>query len=222
MAINPVSTGTQSGLSNKTYSAAGVVNSDAAAETTGTVLAGEAAVYEKSEQTTSNTNTAYTRDTVTISEISKQVEAKLASLRATVEKLFNTQSVKNGESQGLSYDQILAKYDGKLKEFYQNLEVDEETKANAQQEISEDGFWGVKQTAARTLDFAKALAGGDPARIDLLRKAIQEGYAAAEKAWGGQLPEICRQTQAAIMQGLDEWAQQGTGQSTQPEAESGS
>ncbi len=218
MAINPVSPGTQSGLSTGTYNAAGVVDSEAAAGTTATVLAGEAAVYEKSEQATTGTNTTYTRDNVTISEISKQVEAKLASLRATVETLFNTQSVKSGEAQGLSYDQIMAKYDGRLKDFYQNLEVDEETSANAQQEISEDGFWGVKQTAARTLDFAKALAGGDPAKLDLLRNAIQEGYTAAEKAWGGQLPEICKQTQAAIMQGLDEWAKQGTTQAAEADS----
>lgn len=168
----------------------------------------EAAIYEGSTPGAGTTQITYTRDTATLSEISKQVDAKLATLRETVEKLVGAQSVKNGEAQGLQYDQILEKYNGKLKEFYQNLEVDEPTRLQAQADIAEDGFWGVKQTSARTIAFAKALAGGDPSKIDILRNAIEEGYKAAEAAWGGQLPEICKQTQAAVLQGLDEWAKE--------------
>lgn len=172
--------------------------------------AGDAAVFEKSNQTSGNSKNTYTRDAVTLKEISEQVETKLASLRATVENLVSMQSLKLGEAKGLSYDQILKQYDGKLKEFYQNLEVDDATRLQAQQDISEDGFWGVKQTAARTLDFAKALAGGDPSKIALLKNAIEEGYQAAEKAWGGELPEISKQTQAAILKGLEDWANEAT------------
>ena len=171
------------------------------------VAAGEAAVYEKTAAKSESVKT-YTRDTATLSEISQQVELKFASLRATVENLFSMQGLKNGEARGLTYDRILEKYDGKLKEFYQNLEVDESTRLTAQQEISEDGFWGVKQTSERAIAFAKALSGGDASKVELLKKAVEDGYAAAEKAWGGELPEICKATQEATLKGLDAWAKE--------------
>lgn len=204
MTINPISMSTQS-AQNKRINDSHTPNT-ATPDTTGTNLNGEAALYQKTEQATANSNKTYTRDTVTLSEISKQVEMKLASLRATVENLFSMQNLKTGEAQGLSYHQIMEKYDGKLKEFYQNLEVDDSTRLNAQQEISADGFWGVKQTSERAINFAKALSGGDPSKIAVLRESIVKGYQAAEKAWGGQLPEISKQTQEATLKGLDDWA----------------
>lgn len=165
----------------------------------------QAAVYDGAVEA-ANAKT-YTRDTATLEEIGRQVEAKLATLRATVERLITEQGAKAGVAQGLTYDQLMKKYDGKLKEFFENLQVDEETRLQAQQEISENGFWGVKQTSERILDFAKALSGGDPSKLGLLRNAIEQGYKAAEKAWGGELPEICKKTQEAVLKGLDEMAQ---------------
>lgn len=185
----------------------------AAADNARANAAQEAAIFDKSDPSAVAANVTYTRDTVTLSEISKQVEAKLSTLRSTVERLVSMQSVKTGEAQGLTYDQIMEKYNGRLREFYQSLEVDEETRLNAQQEVSEDGFWGVKQTSARLLGFAKALSGGDPSKIELMKSAIEEGYKAAEEAWGGELPEICQQTKAAVMKGLEDW----TGETEQKE-----
>ncbi|MHB8072321.1 hypothetical protein [Desulfosporosinus fructosivorans] len=208
MTLIPVSTSVQSGVTNAVK-----VNTNehtskvAATDATQVSPVPEAAVYETSEQTTTNnTKKMYTKESATLSQINQQVEAKLSNLRGIVENLISMQSLKTGEGKGLNYDQILKKYDGKLKEFYQNLEVDDSTRLNAQQEISEDGFWGVKQTSTRAIDFAKALSGGDPAKLGLLRDAIEAGYKAAEKAWGGELPEICRQTQEATLKGLDDWA----------------
>lgn len=203
MEINRVTATRPIGIDN-----ASARKSDNAAggSTTSATSMGEAAIYEKSEQTDSKSTQTYTRDSVKLREINAQVDAKLASLRATVENLISMQTIKTGEAAGLTYDQILEKYNGNLKSFYQSLEVDAETRLKAQQEISEDGFWGVKQTAARTIEFAKALAGGDPSKIAILKDAIEAGYREAEKAWGGELPEICRQTHAAVLKGLDEWA----------------
>ena len=50
-----------------------------------------------------------------------------------------------------------------------NFTVDAQTKAEAQQAISEDGYWGVKQTSQRLFDFAYALAGDNPEQIDRKR-----------------------------------------------------
>ena len=57
-----------------------------------------------------------------------------------------------------------------------NLEVDEATKLQAQKDIAEDGYWGVKQTSERILDFANALTGGDPDKIEEMRDAFKKGY----------------------------------------------
>jgi hypothetical protein len=205
MAISSVNTATQQGLTNS----AGLTTVTSVVTEAGNQVAatGEAAVFEKTTQTTTDTKT-YTRDAVMISEIAKQVESKLSSLRAAVENLVAMQQVKSGEAQGLNYEQIMQTYDGKLKEFYQNLKVDDATRLQAQQDVAADGFWGVAQTSERTIEFAKAISGGDPAKIELLRQSIIDGYAAAEKAWGGELPQISKQTQEATLKGLDEWAKE--------------
>ena len=178
---------------------------------------GEAAVYQKSGAPVAPVQT-YTRDSAKLDEISKAVDAKLASLRNAVEKLISAQNVKFGEASGLSYEQIMAKYDGHLKDFFGSLQVDDETRAQAQKDIAEDGFWGVKQTSERAIEFAKALTGGDPSKIGLMRQSIEDGYKAAEKAWGGELPDICKQTQEATLKGLDEWAKQAAAAGTQDAA----
>jgi hypothetical protein len=207
MAVNPVTTTGQSGVIKGTAVTGAATAGVTAATASQTIAVSEAVVYEKSDQTQATTKAAYTMDTATLNEIAKQVEVKFAYLRATVENLFSMQSVRTGEAQGLTYDQIMEKYNGKLKEFYENLEVDEQTSLAAQQEIAEDGFWGAKQTSQRAIEFAKALSGGDTSKVELLKNAIIEGYKAAEAAWGGELPEICKQTQEAILKGLNEWVQ---------------
>lgn len=80
----------------------------------------------------------------------------------------------------------------------------------AQKAISADGEWGVNKTAGRLLDFAIALSGGDPEKIDLLRNAVQKGFNAAAKVWGGALPGICYDTLQKVMDGFDEWAKSGS------------
>jgi hypothetical protein len=89
------------------------------------------------------------------------------------------------------------------------IEVTDEMRAAAQAEIAEGGYFSVDVTATRILDFAVAISGGDPARIDVLRGAIEQGFAEAERIWGRELPEISRQTRDAVMNGLDQWAANG-------------
>lgn len=79
-----------------------------------------------------------------------------------------------------------------------NFTVDAQTKAEAQQAISEDGYWGVKQTSQRIFDFAHALAGDDPEKMKKMQAAIEKGYKQAEEAWGGSLPSISGETYKAV------------------------
>ena len=53
---------------------------------------------------------------------------------------------------------------------------------------------------------AKALAANNPEKADELKEAFKKGYAKAEATWGGQLPEISRQTYAAVLDKLDAWS----------------
>lgn len=81
-----------------------------------------------------------------------------------------------------------------------NCTVDAATKAQAQEDISEDGYWGVNQTSDRIVDFAMALTGGDPDKVDKMINAFKKGYAQAEKTWGGELPEISKKTYDAVLE----------------------
>lgn len=79
-----------------------------------------------------------------------------------------------------------------------NLQVDQETKAAAQEAISENGYWGVKQTSERIFQMAQALAGDDPEKMKTMQDAVKRGYEAAGKAWGGELPGIAGETISAV------------------------
>lgn len=72
--------------------------------------------------------------------------------------------------------------------------VDAATKAQAQKDISEDGYWGVKQTSQRLFDFASALAGDDVDKMKEMQAAMEKGYNQATKTWGRELPSISKDT----------------------------
>ena len=86
-----------------------------------------------------------------------------------------------------------------------NLQVDAETQEQAKKDIAQDGYWGVEQTSERLVSFAKALAGNDPSKADELLAAIEKGFQQATKAWGDELPDICKQTLEATRQKMKDW-----------------
>ena len=79
------------------------------------------------------------------------------------------------------------------------------TPAEAQNLISDDGYFGVQQTSDRIFQFAIGTAGGDPSRIDAIKAGIDKGFAEAKKAFGDWLPDISYQTYDAVMKKLDDW-----------------
>ncbi|MBE5853029.1 MAG: hypothetical protein E7299_08830 [Lachnospiraceae bacterium] len=78
-----------------------------------------------------------------------------------------------------------------------NFTVDAATKAQAQADIAEDGYYGVKQTSERMFKFAMSLAGDDVDKMKEMQEAMQKGFKQAEKTWGGELPEISKKTMDA-------------------------
>lgn len=85
------------------------------------------------------------------------------------------------------------------------FEVDAATKAQAQEDISEDGYWGVKQTSQRLFDFASALAGDDVEKMKEMQEAMEKGFKLATKAWGKDLPDISKDTLDAANQMFEDY-----------------
>lgn len=154
-------------------------------------------VYEPSKDGANVPVKKYVQNTELINKMKADAEAHTNQLRNIVEQMMTKQS----QTYGIANDDMwkfLAS--GKF-------EVDEVTKAQAKEDISEDGYWGVKQTSNRILDFATALTGGDPSKIEDMRKAFEKGYKQAEETWGRELPDISKQTYDAVMAGFDKMAE---------------
>ena len=83
--------------------------------------------------------------------------------------------------------------------------VSPEVIAQAKEDVSEDGYWGVKQTSQRLFDFASALAGDDVEKMKEMQKAMEKGFKQATKAWGEELPSICKDTIDAANKLFDEY-----------------
>lgn len=187
------------GISDATYTQTTQTTVADKAKTTTTTTAQEevSAVYEGSTKATKAT---YTQDTATIDKLKADAEARTAQLRSLVEKMLT----KQGQTIGTADDmwKFLAKGD---------FTVDAATKAQAQEDISEDGYWGVEQTSDRIIDFAKALTGGDPDLIDQMQEAFEKGFSEATKSWGKELPEISQKTYDAVMEKFEAWRNEANG-----------
>lgn len=155
-------------------------------------------VYEPSGETASISSTKSNKvDADTIAKLKADADAKFSQLRGIVEQLISKQS-KASETVSI-WEQFK---NGVLNG---TIEVDPATAKQAQEDISEDGYWGVKQTSERILDFAKAISGNDSKKAEQMREAIKKGYESAADLWGGELPEISQKTYDAVMKGIDDW-----------------
>ncbi len=192
MDVNAISTTTATAVA---YSGSQTPEATKASATT-SVKDNTAVVYEPStEAQTNSTKKTYTQNTELVNKLKADAEARTSQLRSLVEKMFTKQG------------QTLASTDDMWKFLASGeFEVDAATKEQAQEDISEDGYWGVNQTSERILSFAKALTGGDPDKIEEMREAFEKGFKEATKSWGKELPEISQKTYDAVMKGFDEWA----------------
>ncbi|MBQ9983898.1 MAG: hypothetical protein IJP29_04845 [Lachnospiraceae bacterium] len=169
-------------------------------------------VYEPSSEAKSTTSTTKNNkvDADTIAKLKADADARLSQLKGIVEQLISKQSkAANTVSMWDQFRQGIL--DG-------SIEVDEATVKQAQEDISEDGYWGVKETSTRILDFAKALAGNDPEKAEQMREAITKGFESAAKVWGDELPEISQKTYDAVMKGIDDWKAESEAATTEVEA----
>ncbi|MCL2566415.1 MAG: hypothetical protein FWE24_11520 [Defluviitaleaceae bacterium] len=185
MSINKVN-GLTNGVPKPVNTNANVTNKNTQNAATAAVnnnQSNPAAVYERS-----NTNSNWRPDTTTLNEIRNAVNSSTDRLRELVTRLL--------QQQGQSFNNAFN---------INMIEIDDATRLEAQSLVADDGFWGVEQTAQRIFDFAYALAGGDPERGELLRGAVERGFANAERIWGGELPEISGRTFNRVTELFDNW-----------------
>lgn len=161
-------------------------NKDVTAETTN--KSKSAVVYQKSDE-----SKGY--DKAKIQQMLKENDNQMNNFKKLVDSILSKQSNKIHSAMPSS----------NLKNFFSSLEVDDATRKKAQEDISETGYWGVDQTAGRLLDFAKAVAGDDPKKLEEMRTAVQKGFDKAAKMWGDKLPDISQRTYDKVMSGFDEW-----------------
>lgn len=153
-------------------------------------------VYEASKDADTKTAKTYTQNTNLVNKMKADAEAHTQQLQNIVQQLMT----KQGETYNTANDMWSFLASGKFT-------VDAATKAQAEKDIAEDGYWGVQQTSDRIIDFATALTGGDPSKIEEMREAFKKGYKQAEKTWGGQLPDISQRTYDAVMEKFDKMAE---------------
>lgn len=153
----------------------------------------QAAVYEKTKKEDTN------KEPYKINKMSKEDRAALVkALKEEVEarqkqflELVKQSLTGQGEKIAIATDNM----DGIWKALAKgNFTVSEEVKKQAQEDISEKGYWGVEATSKRMFEHASALAGDDVEQMKAMQKAMEKGYKEATKAWGKELPDISKKT----------------------------
>lgn len=178
------------GISNQTstYAAYKSTEQKAAATETEGKQTEVSAVYEPSAETEkTDTVTAKQKNKAIISRLKADAEARTQQLQQLVQQMIS----KQGNAYGQANDMWKFLAGG-------NFTVDAQTKAQAQADIAEDGYWGVKQTSERIFDFAKALSGGDMDKMKEMQAAFEKGFKQATKTWGKELPQISQDTRSAV------------------------
>ena len=184
MSVNGITT---NGYDSASYAAKKAANDTKTSEvknnTSSTGFSKDAAVYEASDKTTAKPKSN--------AAIVAQMKQDLADRTSKMQSLVADMFAKQGQTFASSSDMIKALANG-------NLKVDAATAAQAKEDISEDGYWGVKQTSDRIFDFAKALSGGDEDKMKNMLEAFKKGYEQATGAWGKELPSLCKDTYDAV------------------------
>ena len=153
----------------------------------------------KDTQTASNTTAATfeasAKGREKASKMSASDRAALEQMTSIVTKMLQKQGVTIGKADDMW--KVLAGG---------NFTVDAATRAQAQADIAEDGYWGVSQTSQRIFDFAMALSGGDKDTMEKMRSAFEKGFKQATATWGKELPSISQDTYSAVEKLFDDYA----------------
>ena len=170
-----------------------------ASTNTSTTTKAEGVVYES----TNIKNMSEKERASLVQKLKADADARTAQLRSLVEKMFLQQGQKITDSDSMW--KFLASGD---------YTVDRETAEAAKEAISEDGYWGVKQTSQRIFDMAVALSGGDSEKMDDMLEAFKKGFKQATKTWGKELPDISQQTYSAVLEKFENFKNENAKEAT--------
>ena len=170
-------------------------SSDKAAETTSKTTAPDVDRAEFSRDTDITKMSDSDRSAL-VKSLKDDLNNQMSRFTSMMTQTFQKQGITAASLQGDNFWKFMASG---------NYTVDAKTNAEAEEAISEDGFWGVKQTSQRIFDFAAALAGDDVETMKKMQAAVEKGFEQAGAAWGGELPSICGDTHTAVGKLFDEY-----------------
>lgn len=129
-------------------------------------------------------------------EVNKLIVELNLNIKIESKDRFGTQAGIKAFSESAGIDLSQLTYNGKP--------ITELSQDEAKALISEDGYFGVKNTAQRIFDFAVQNAGDNPEKLQVARDAVLKGFKEAEDVFGGSLPDISHRTLAKLLEMIDE------------------
>lgn len=151
-------------------------------------------IYEPSKEGQQAVANAKADRSALVAQLKEANNARIQQMTDLVHQMITGQGKTLGQTDSIW--SFLAKGD---------FTVDAQTKAQAEKDIAEDGYWGVEQTSQRIFDFAMALTGGDADKMEEMRGAFEKGFKQATKTWGQELPDISQRTYGAVQSLFDEY-----------------
>ena len=151
-------------------------------------------IYEPSKEGQEAAAKAKTDRSALVAQLKQANEARIQQMTDLVHQMITGQGKTLGQTDSIW--KFLA--DG-------DFTVDAQTKAQAEKDIAEDGYWGVEQTSQRIFDFAMALTGGDADKMEEMRGAFEKGFKQATGTWGKELPDISQRTYGAVQSLFDDY-----------------
>ncbi|WP_022664517.1 hypothetical protein [Desulfospira joergensenii] len=134
---------------------------------------------------------------------------KGVSTYSAQEKLLNfglrirTEARQNIGDQNALYNFNQLSNEEKSQLMYNGSPISELNSQEAADLIGEDGYFGVAKTSQRISNFVLTAVGDDLDMLKAGREGVLRGFAQAEKAWGGNLPDISYQTLANTLEIID-------------------
>ncbi len=125
-----------------------------------------------------------------IKEAYKESQAKrFAQMMAEVQSLIS------GKVEGQSFEVQYQQFQDFLEGIgYEGKNLASLSQDEAKELVSEEGFFGIRQTSERIAQFVISGANGDEALLREGRKGILQGLQEAEEIWGEKLPELSYET----------------------------
>jgi hypothetical protein len=139
-------------------------------------------------------NANITMNSAAVDQLMKEGQDIRDSVRNLVQDML--------ERQGFTIEQLKR---GEI----EKIDVDEITQEKAKELIGPGGALSPENVSDRIVNFAIAGFGGDKSKIDIIRNAIDRGFAEAKRMLGGELAEVSQKTYELIQQKLDNWINDG-------------